>query len=69
MLNFISTRAVLAVENLVLSSQDGYRASEVSLPKIVTILANELPVVQSPQRGTDTGPVYPSPNDKPKEFK
>jgi hypothetical protein len=39
-LNFISTSVVIVVENLVLSPQGGYRASEVSLPKVATTLTN-----------------------------
>ncbi len=52
-LNFISTRAVIVVENLVLSLQGGYHACEVSLSKVATTLHNESLVEQgNPSRVT-----------------
>jgi hypothetical protein len=47
-LNFIATRAVIVVDNLVMFPQGYYWASEVSLLRLGKV----------PQRGTDTGRWY-----------
>jgi hypothetical protein len=50
-LNFISTKAVTVVENLVLSPRGDYRACDVSLCKVASTVPNEPLVELGTQEG------------------
>jgi hypothetical protein len=53
-LNFVSTRVVTVVKNLVLSPTGRYHAGELSLCKVAITLPNKPLVEQDPKQDIDT---------------